>query len=188
VIAALFVEPDGAYFNLDGVDPWDERRDARLYAGPWPVVAHPPCERWGKFWYGCPSREKRFKKGDDGGCFEAALAAVERWGGVLEHPEGSNAWKFFDIAKPPKAGGWIKAGLLRPGWTCRVDQGNYGHRALKPTWLYAVGVDHLPALDWAAPEPRRPEDRVEMLWKPERQATPPAFRDLLLEIARGARR
>ena len=26
-VAALFVETDGAYFGLSGVDPWDERRD-----------------------------------------------------------------------------------------------------------------------------------------------------------------
>ena len=51
-IAALYVETDGCYFGIDGVDPWDEARDARLYAGPWPVVAHPPCQRWGKLWAG----------------------------------------------------------------------------------------------------------------------------------------
>lgn len=48
MIAALYVETDGAYFGLPGVDPWDEARDARKYAGPHPVVAHPPCQRWGK--------------------------------------------------------------------------------------------------------------------------------------------
>lgn len=52
MIAALYVETDGAYFGLEGVDPWDEARDARKYAGPWPVVAHPPCQRWGRFWHG----------------------------------------------------------------------------------------------------------------------------------------
>ena len=41
VIAALYVETDGAYFGLPGVDPWDEPRDARKYAGPHPVVAQP---------------------------------------------------------------------------------------------------------------------------------------------------
>lgn len=45
MIAALYVEKGGAYYGLEGVDPWDEQRDARLYDGPWPVVAHPPCER-----------------------------------------------------------------------------------------------------------------------------------------------
>ena len=33
MIAALYVATGGCYFGLDGVDPWDEARDARLYAG-----------------------------------------------------------------------------------------------------------------------------------------------------------
>jgi hypothetical protein len=49
-IAAIFVETGGVYFGLPGVDPWDKVRDARSYPGPFPVVAHPPCQRWGKFW------------------------------------------------------------------------------------------------------------------------------------------
>ena len=34
MIAALYVETNGSYFNLDGVEPWDQERDARKYAGP----------------------------------------------------------------------------------------------------------------------------------------------------------
>lgn len=49
MIAALFVETGGCYFNLPDVDPWDETRDARKYAGPWPIIAHPPCQLWGPF-------------------------------------------------------------------------------------------------------------------------------------------
>jgi hypothetical protein len=51
-VAALYVTKGGCYFGLEGVDPWDEARDARTYAGPWPVIAHPPCQRWGRFWHG----------------------------------------------------------------------------------------------------------------------------------------
>lgn len=93
MIAALYVETAGSYYGIDGVDPWDKTRDARLYAGPWPVVAHPPCQRWGKLWAGQPLHIKRTGerkvKGDDGGCFRAALRAIQTWGGVLEHPWGS---------------------------------------------------------------------------------------------------
>jgi len=46
-IAALFIDERGPYVGLPNVDAWGKTRDARLYRGPWPVVAHPPCERWG---------------------------------------------------------------------------------------------------------------------------------------------
>lgn len=44
MVAALFVAKGGCYFGLEGVDPWDETRDARLYPGPHPApaVTHPP--------------------------------------------------------------------------------------------------------------------------------------------------
>jgi len=79
-IAALYVERGGSYFGLDCVDPWDEQRDARLYAGPHPVVAHPPCARWCRL-AGLVEARWGHKRGDDGGCFASALAAVRKWGG-----------------------------------------------------------------------------------------------------------
>jgi hypothetical protein len=86
MIAALYVHTGGVYFGLEGVDPWDETRDARLYAGPHPVVAHPPCERWGRYWGGGPSVKVPKAKGDDAGCFAAALEAVRCWDGTVEIP------------------------------------------------------------------------------------------------------
>lgn len=50
-VAALYVEgpPRGPYPKLLGPEYcWDEARDARTYAGPWSVIAHPPCGPWGK--------------------------------------------------------------------------------------------------------------------------------------------
>ena len=138
MIAALYVERNGCYYGLPSVEPWDEARDARKYAGPWPVVAHPPCQRWGKFWAGQPLHIKltgiRKVKGDDGGCFKAALDAVRTWGGVLEHPWDSHAWPFFGLNKPKREGRWIVADCMG-GWTCCVEQGRYGHYARKPTLL-----------------------------------------------------
>lgn len=199
MIAALFVQTGGAYFGLEGVDPWDEPRDARKYPGPWPVVAHPPCQRWGRYWSGGPSATVRRKKGDDGGCFAAALAVVETWGGILEHPEASHAWRAFHIVAPPRTGGWVSAGLFRPGWTCCVEQGHYGHRARKATWLYAYGCE-LPELAWGASaagalldegyhsaEERRRAIKTgarQRLSARQRSATPFPFRDLLLGVAR----
>jgi hypothetical protein len=207
MIAALYVQTGGCYFGLPDVDPWDETRDARTYAGPWPVVAHPPCQRWGRFWAGQPLHiartGERKTKGDDGGCFEAALASVCEWGGVLEHPEGSHAWAHFGLNKPPREGGWVRADEY--GWTCCVEQGRYGHYARKPTWLYAVDTD-LPELRWGKSAPAFPQEKIdryglayckragELAFKgggkdnPHRIGTPPEFRDLLLEIARSRTR
>ena len=145
-VAALYVEPDGVYADLPGVDPWPEARDARTYAGPHPVVAHPPCQRWGRFWHGSTRRPHQFKLGDDGGCFAAALAAVRTWGGVLEHPADSHAWAWFGLNRPSRDGGWVAADFVG-GWACYVEQGHYGHMGRKPTWLYAAHVD-LPEMRW----------------------------------------
>jgi hypothetical protein len=183
-VAALYVQTGGCYFDVPGVDPWNDARDARAYPGPHPVVAHPPCERWGKLAYVVQAKHGK-RVGDDGGCFVSALESVRKWGGVLEHPEGSAAWDAFGLIHPPGSGGWVAAGDF-VGWVCRVEQGHYGHRARKGTWLYAVDVE-LPSLAWG---PSGASMRLDWMdgKSRERSATPLPFRDLLLSIARTARR
>lgn len=204
MIAALYVKKDGAYYGLPDVDPWDQERDARQYNGPWPVVAHPPCQRWGKMWAGQPLWIKRTgirkAKGDDGGCFESALESARKWGGVLEHPKASHAWPHFGLNSPPSSGRWIAADFYG-GWTCCIEQGRYGHYARKPTWLLAYGCD-LPELDWGESEPRFPQWAIEKHGlayckragelafqgggtdSAPRIGTPDAFRDILINMAR----
>src|SRR5690606_29177297 len=77
----------------------------------------------------------------------SALAAVRRWGGVLEHPAWSLAWPAFGLPTPPVRG-WLRTWC--GGWVTEVAQRNYGHRATKKTWLYAV-TRSPPPLDWSAP-------------------------------------
>lgn len=207
-VAALFVAKDGCYAGLLGVDAWPEDRDARLYAGPLPVVAHPPCQRWGKLWAGQPLHIKRTGerkiKGGDGGCFAAALAAARQWGGVIEHPWGSHAWPHFGLNVPSRAGGWIMADF-HGGWTCCVEQGRYGHYARKPTLLVVYGASDLPELDWGIGAPRLDPAVIERMGlkrakrlgevggrgggknSAPRIGTPIPFRDLLLSIARTAK-
>lgn len=206
-VAALYVAADGVYAGRADVEVWDVARDARTYPGDLPVVAHPPCTRWTRM-HGFIEHvyPGRFTLGDDAGCFAAALASVRRWGGVIEHPEGSQAWKHFGLLHPPRGGGWIRADALAgfDGWTCCVDQGAFGHRARKRTWLYAVGVD-VPSLPWGSangdfpwvscleyntPEGRRRAVRTgicQRLSHRQRAATPPEFAELLLSIARTAK-
>lgn len=207
MIAALYVERGGSYFDLPGVDPYDEERDARNYAGPWPVVAHPPCQRWGKMWFGQPLTVKltgeRKKLGDDGGCFEAALNAARTYGGVIEHPWGSLAWPHFGLNTPERSGGWIMADF-EGGWTCCVEQGQYGHYARKPTLLLAYGIKDLPSLKWGYRDANLDPAVVERMGlkrakrlgevgargggtdNSHRIGTPEPFRNLLISMARSA--
>lgn len=195
-IAALFVEERGPYADLPDVEVWGISRDARAYAGPWKVVAHPPCERWGRYAHGGPSAPGKFKPGDDGGCFAAALAAVKDFGGVLEHPAQSRAWAAYGLTPPDPDGGWSIADICHDMtlWTCQVGQGFYGHTARKPTWLLASKIT-LPTLQWGSPpakiRTRRPDGRpraakgdIENLSKRQRRLTPEPFRDLLIGMAR----
>lgn len=193
MIAALYVARGGCYFALPDVDPWDQARDARLYAGTDPVVAHPPCARWCRL-AGLVEARYGIRRHEDGGCFASALANVRRCGGVLEHPAYTDAWAAFGLPVPPLDGGWQRG--ICGGWACHVEQGHYGHRAPKPTWLYAYSVTALPSLKWGEsdavmglntwyPSARAdPTARRKEVSKRERHATPPAFRDLLLAMAR----
>lgn len=176
IVAALYVDPLGPYVGLEGVDVWDESRDARLYQGPYPVVAHPPCARWGQLSRLVQARHG-YSIGDDGGCFEHALRCVRIYGGVLEHPAQSYAWKEFGLTHPNR-GGWYRAD--EHGWTCEVDQSHYGHRAQKSTWLYACKAQWLPSLKWARKRGthsvrRMPKEGCNLpeLPRSERHLTPP---------------
>jgi hypothetical protein len=188
-VAALYVDPHGVYSGLPDVDVWDEARDARLYAGPHPVVAHPPCARWSRL-AGFTEARFGYKRGDDGGCFAAALDAVKTYGGVLEHPAYSKAWDAFGLPKPNHHGGWTLS-LLYQGASCYVEQGRYGLPVKKATWLYAYGIQ-LPELHWGYTPDGEGDDVGGMdAWRrqvtyAEGAATPPEFRDALLAMARSA--
>lgn len=210
MIAALYVETGGCYFGLPDVDPYDEARDARKYAGPHPVVAHPPCARWSRL-AGFTQARFGLKRGADGGCFAAAVASVHKWGGVLEHPAHSDAWRAFNLPKPGGTDGWTLG--LFGGASCYIEQGRYGLPVKKATWLYAFGVD-LPELRWGYTPDGQGDDVGGMdAWRDKwatdsaksdhpkaigeffrgnrhnglRSRSPIEFRDALLAIARTAR-
>jgi hypothetical protein len=95
-----------------------------------------------------------------------AAEQVQRWGGVLEHPEGSRLWRELGLPDP-----------------IVVDQVAWGHRARKRTWLYVVGL----ATDVVEAEIRTggvPTRLVETMGALERRLTPPAFARWLVSIAR----
>lgn len=195
VIAALFVRRDSIYKTMPGVDAWDEDRDARKWPGGSPVVAHPPCAQWGALGHMAKRNpaEKRLAI--------LALRFVRKWGGVLEHPRRSKLWP---TAKLPTGTEPDKFG----GWTLPVSQQWWGHKAEKQTLLYIVGVKpaDIPPLPYvmgraqyicaggaastAENAKRRrqclPEFRRPSVTHSEREHTPPAFAQWLVDLARSA--
>lgn len=194
MVSALFVDPDGVYPTMPAVDCWDQARDARTYNGNNPVVAHPPCQLWGRFAHVNYARwgGEHNRPGNDGGCFAAALANVRRCDGVLEHPAFSDAWNAHGLPYPRKEG-WATYDPRE--WVCEVWQSAYGHKARKRTWLFYVG-DRQPAeMDWSHPEgthqigfhDQRGKDRNKpTVSKKDASATPVKFAEALISLARKA--
>jgi len=198
-VAVLFADPKGIYSGRPDVDLWDEARDARLYTGGLPVVAHPPCQLWVNLAAVNWARYRRVRPawypgGDDGGCFAHALATVRRCGGVLEHPADSWAWARHGLPTPDSMG-WQMS--TSGEWVCEVWQSAYGHPARKRTWLFYVGQPP-PQLLWNRKRGRRQVGQPSVaqraagalpgVTKSEAIHTPPAFAEVLLAMARSARK
>jgi hypothetical protein len=129
-VVALYVDARGPYPGI--VQEWyGTERNAKTYAGPYPVVAHPPCGPWG------PMRHLSSGVGaeQDATCGPHAVEMVRRWGGVLEHPKGSKLFAYCGMPHPDDpTDEW-------GGYTIEVQQVDWGHPARKRTWLYIVGVE-----------------------------------------------
>lgn len=195
MIAALFVERGGPYFGRADVDPWDRERDATGYAGPHPVVAHPPCGPWGSL--------KHLYRGDELALAPLAIYHVRRWGGVLEHPARSLLWSWFDLPQP----GSLFSDRFG-GYSLEVCQVDWGHVARKRTWLYLVGIPrsaltfpaHRKPTHWISgfrsttgrnPKHYRSNGSavppgIKVCSAQQRRRTPPAFADWLIALAHAA--
>lgn len=180
-VVALYVDPRGPYPGL--VREWyDETRNAEMYAGPHPVVAHPPCGPWGRL--------KHFAKHDDPALAPHAVHVVREFGGALEHPADSSLWKAMGLPLPgaePDAFG---------GRTIEVSQCDFGHVTRKRTWVYFVG-----GTPGDLPPAREPTHSIcngrgqrlkggekrQRATAEQARVTPPAFAAWLIELARSAR-
>jgi hypothetical protein len=179
---------------MEDVECWDESRDARLYDGPHPVVAHPPCGPWSKLAF-----VSKYQPKD---CAPRAVEQVRAFGGVLEHPAQSALYAYCSMARP---------GELPDAWggrSVQVEQVRWGHVARKKTWLYLIGV----AAIGEFPPPREPTHwcsgyrssthatpatykrtgcavppGIKVCSAQQRRRTPPAFAEWLVSLARASR-
>lgn len=183
-VAALYIDPRGPYPHMDGVECWDEARDARTYAGPHPVVAHPPCGPWGMFKHLCTKQDRR--------CGPAAVDAVRRFGGVLEHPAHSRLMAACRMPYPDEFPDEFG------GRTYALKQVSWGHVLTKPTWIYVVGVPHPVVIEGlrtggtathrmtSGPTSRGYRHLHLQASAEQRRMTPPAFAAWLVALARAA--
>ncbi len=180
-VAALYVAPTGPYFRMAEVDPWGADRNAKLYRGPHPVIAHPPCGPWGQLAWRCTKQDPR--------CAIVAVSQIIQFGGVLEHPARSKLWRHLNLPLP---GDKSNPSL----WTLETEQCRWGHKALKKTWLLfsRIPPEHLsPIPPWREPthvidsskaQKRRGAAAVRHLPKSQRHLTPPDFAEWLVLQAR----
>jgi hypothetical protein len=181
MIAALYVREDTIYRSFDNVDCYPESRDALNYAGPFPVIAHPPCRGWGQFYKFSKAPAWEFMTGIH------AVGCVQMFGGILEHPEKSKLWKECGIPKPGERADRFG------GSTIEIDQVHWGHPCRKRTWLYHVG-GKLPAFPVFDKKPthvinssrgsRERGDRLIESNHKMREITPRSLAEWLIEYAR----
>lgn len=170
--AILCARERSEYFDLEGLDVYDRNRDAFSYSGPYPVVAHPPCRMFGRL--------AGFSKPVDPWAEYLlgvhCMAAVRKFGGVLEHPRDSKLWPMTGAPRPN--GPVDRFG----GYTINLPQSWFGHRAEKLTWLYVCRVPkrQLPELPFALLAATKD---IEHQGEREREATPRAFAEWLISVA-----
>jgi len=184
LVAALFVRRNSIYKAMPAVECYDEARDARTFKGGMPVIAHPPCRLWGTMAHMSTAdpAEKELATW--------SVDVVRREGGVLEHPKRSRLFHHPNFKLPGQVDAF--GGFLLP-----IVQFWWGHKADKATMLYIVGVspEAIPPIPLQLGEApsvcsnSRRRRAPSVPWRPEiskaeRECTPPALAQWLVDVAR----
>lgn len=172
-VVVLCARKDSHYKNMSNVECYDSERNAFSYYGNEPIVAHPPCRLWGRYKHRAKSENVELEKHLARFC----VNQVRNNGGVLEHPDGSSLFKEMDI---PVDGSVDMFG----GYVVKLNQGDYGHRAEKRTFLYVVRC----VIPYRPPYKHPNPKCVEKLSVRQREMTPEYFGRYLVDIARTTKR
>lgn len=183
-VAVLFARADSVYKQMPETDVYDIDRDARTYAGDSPVVAHPPCRAWGQLSHMAKPRP------DEKDLARWSVALIRKVGGVLEHPKKSKLWADQALPAPGQRDEF-------GGFTFPIFQSWWGHKADKATLLYIVGIEphELPPYPMSLGEASHVVSSSRRWYRghtnlrpwithAEREHTPPALAEWLVELAR----
>lgn len=177
-VSVLCAHRRSVYCGFDDVTVYDDRRDARLFDGVGPVVAHPPCRAWSAF-----TRHQAKPPADEILLWPWCVAVISICGGVLEHPAYSRLFDFCDIPTPGES---PRRGL----WSMAIDQSWFGFCASKRTWLVFSGIDRdqLPPIPFRLHNPHGDRRRWQVMSRRQRAATSEEFARWLVDVARLTRR
>jgi hypothetical protein len=178
-VSVLFARRDSIYKCLPNCDVYDADRNALTFQGEGTVIAHPPCRGWGRMRKFSHASEEEKNLG------RWAVNTVRTNGGVLEHPAHSTL--FLDCRLPPPGAFPDAFG----GWTLRIEQFHFGHRAEKATWLYIVGCapSDIPVIPRRhgrpthCVRPTKSPPRLPTITKAEREHTPRPLAEWLIAVA-----
>lgn len=112
-VAVLYCDINGPYIGMNDVVCYPML--AQYYSEKYPVIAHPPCEAWGRFRWKARTDFKYLGP--------MAIDQVHRVGGIVEHP-----WRtrlFIEHGRPGAS-------------VITVDQCKWDHPCRKRTDLYCV--------------------------------------------------
>ena len=179
--SVLFACKGSLYHSLP-VDVYDIDRDALTFPGGTAVVAHPPCRAWASLRHCAKPRE------GEKDLAPWAVEQVRRWGGVLEHPLNSILWRTLGLPEG------VRDRDEYGGFTLKVDQFWWGHRARKRTRLYICGIEprDVPAYPLKLGEApctvglwsgRDKENCRPSISKKEFELTPRGFAEWLVDLA-----
>lgn len=145
-VAVLCASGRSIYHHLPAVEVFDRARDACQFAGPEPVVAHPPCRLWSRTLSHCAkSLDAEAEKELGRFCVRKVLQN----GGVLEQPAHSALFADMNLPMPNQPAHPFL-------FTLYVEQGWFGYPLRKPTWILVSGVPmrDIPPVPMSLAEPK----------------------------------
>lgn len=172
-VAVLCVARNSIYKTMEGVEVYDDIRDARTFTGGMPIVAHPPCRSWSAY---CRHQAKPLPGERDLAPY--CVEWLEKCGGVLEHPAHSTLWSTLGLPRPGER-------AVGPFWSMHVQQCWWGDTRTKNTWLLFSGIEpNEIEIPFTLHDPRGDRRRWQVMSKHQRSATVPAFATWLVDVAR----